>query len=218
MPNNDGESEESEIDASSSSEFESDSSEMTENETRIGRKIADCSEILVDLERQFGILREQLYKERINQVETQLQEIDSGRSQEYLGPLQALADRMNNRKEVAEYLKKCRLDNIRNKFDSEEQAALQDYVSEKVMAVDTLHEELLDKIRRLEEDSHNVDISWADWGANVRTNKVRGPGRKKAVTVTGPYIVYMLKEEDIIEDWTLIRKSMKRNDVVIAAS
>lgn len=46
MPNNDGESEESEIDASSSSEFESDSSEMTENETRIGRKIADCSEIL----------------------------------------------------------------------------------------------------------------------------------------------------------------------------
>lgn len=86
------------------------------------------------------------------------------------------------------------------------------------MAVDTLHEELLDKIRRLEEDSHNVDISWADWGANVRTNKVRGPGRKKAVTVTGPYIVYMLKEEDIIEDWTLIRKSMKRNDVVIAAS
>ena len=151
MPNNDGESEESEIDASSSSEFESDSSEMTENETRIGRKIADCSEILgkhstistyhhpvcinslffqhpVDLERQFGILREQLYKERINQVETQLQEIDSGRSQEYLGPLQALADRMNNRKEVAEYLKKCRLDNIRNKFDSEEQAALQDYL------------------------------------------------------------------------------------------
>lgn len=78
------------------------------------------------------------------------------------------------------------------------------------MAVDNLHEELLEKIRRLEEDSNNVDISWADWSTNVRTNKVRGPGRKKAVTVTGPYIVYMLKEEDIIEDWTIIRKSMKR--------
>lgn len=73
-----------------------------------------------------------------------------------------------------------------------------------------IYDELMDKIRRLEEDRHNVDISWADWGTNARTNKVRGPGRKKAVTVSGPYIVYMLAEEDILEDWRVIRKALKK--------
>jgi len=33
----------------------------------------------------------------------------------------------------------------------------------------------------------------ADWGTDKRQSKVRGPGRKKAVTVTGPYVVYMLR-------------------------
>lgn len=31
--------------------------------------------------------------------------------------------------------------------------------------------------------------------------------RKKPVTVTGPYIVYMLNEMDILEDWAAIRKA-----------
>lgn len=65
-------------------------------------------------------------------------------------------------------------------------------------------------MRRLEEDRHNVDISWADWGTSTRTSKVRGPGKKKAITVTGPYIVYMLSDEDILEDWKIIRKALKR--------
>ena len=32
--------------------------------------------------------------------------------------------------------------------------------------------------------------------------------RKKPVTVTGPYIVYMLSEPNIIDDWTTIKKSL----------
>lgn len=132
-------------------------------------------------------------------------------SQEYLGPLQALADRMNARKEVAEILKKYRLENIRHKYESEEQASRQNYESEKQLAVDRLMEEINEKIRRLEEDSHNVDIYWGDWGTNSRSNKVRGPGKKKPVTVQGPYIVYMLHDEEIMDDWTVIRKAMKGN-------
>lgn len=176
------------------------------------------------------MLREELYKERIKwvaqvhwvqiindfihrQVDNQLHEIENGMSKEYLGPLQSLADRMNGRKEVAEILKKFRLENIRHKYESEEQAARQNYESEKQLAVDKLFEELNEKIRRLEEDSHNVDISWTNWESNVRSSKVRGPGRKKPVTVTGPYIVYMLREEEIMEDWTLIRKTLKASRI-----
>jgi breast cancer metastasis-suppressor 1-like protein len=147
------------------------------------------------------------------QVDTQLHEIENGMSQEYLGPLQALADRMNARKEVAEILKKYRLENIRHKFESEEQAAKQNYESEKQMAVDRLLDELNEKIRRLEEDSHNADICWADFETNSKSNKVRGPGRKKPVTVSGPYIVYMLRDEEILADYAEIRKVLKGNRI-----
>lgn len=37
--------------------------------------------------------------------------------------------------------------------------------------------------------------------------------RKKPVTVSGPYIVYMLREADIIDDWTLIKKSLQQQRV-----
>lgn len=79
------------------------------------------------------------------------------------------------------------------------------------MTMDYLREDLMERIRRLEEDRHNVEISWDNWGNDKRQSKVRGPGRKKAVTVTGPYVVYMLREEDIMEDWTIIRKALKRS-------
>jgi breast cancer metastasis-suppressor 1 and related proteins len=125
---------------------------------------------------------------------------------------------MNSRKEVADILKKYRMENIKHKFESEEQAARQHFESEKSLAMDNLYDELMEKIRRLEEDRHNVDISWADWGTSIRTNKVRGPGRKKAVTVTGPYIVYQLRDEDILEDWTVIRKALKRSYETTAAA
>lgn len=84
--------------------------------------------------------------------------------------------------------------------------------------MDYIYEELMEKIRKLEEDRHNVDISWADWGTSTRTSKVRGPGKKKAVTVTGPYIVYMLAEDDIMEDWKAIRKALKRSATTTASS
>jgi breast cancer metastasis-suppressor 1 and related proteins len=165
------------------------------------------------------LLREQLYRERINQVDQQLSEVRVGRSEQYLEPLQQLNDNMNTRKEVADILKKYRMENINHKFESEEQAAQQHFESEKKLAMDNLYDELMEKIRRLEEDRHNVDISWADWGTSIRTNKaVRGPGRKKAVTVSGPYIVYMLRDEDILEDWTAIRKALKRSYETTAAA
>ncbi|KFB53078.1 breast cancer metastasis-suppressor 1 [Anopheles sinensis] len=186
-----------------------DSSEMSEGEC--DRRRASCLENLSNLEKQFSILKEQLYKERINQLDYKLQEIRSGRSEEYINPMNGLLEVMNCRKEVAKVLKRYRNDNIQNKFDGEVQAAYQHFDSEKNLTVDVISEELMDKVRRLEEDRHNVDISWADWGTSTRTAKVRGPGRKKAVTVSGPYIVYMLREEEILEDWTSIRKALKRS-------
>lgn len=80
-----------------------------------------------DLENQFSILREQLFQERMKQNDLQLNEVRSGRSQEYLEPLKQLTDHMQNRIEVAGVLKRLRLDNANHKFLCEEQAAKQHY-------------------------------------------------------------------------------------------
>lgn len=95
---------------------------------------------IAHLERQFSILREQLYCERINQVDTQLTEIRGGRSQEYLAPLQRLNENMRIRTEVAGILKQYRLENIRHKFLSEEQGASQHFEVSRSSAMCTVCE------------------------------------------------------------------------------
>lgn len=183
-----------------------DSSEMDEGECEIRR--TQLIQHVQDLEDQFGQLREQLYRERLAQVELQLSEVKAGRSPEYLSKLQELEDNLQSRTEVAGILRQLRLANIRNKFEAEEQAALQNFESEKSLAWDFYHNELEETIKRLEEDRHNVEINWGEGGEYGSRSRSRS--RRKAVTVSGPYIVYMLKPQDIMEDWTLIRKALKR--------
>ena len=149
-----------------------------------------------------------LYRERITQVDTKLCEVRVGKSEEYLIPLERLKENMKTKQEVAEILKQFRLQNIQNKYDAEEQAALQNFKSEKELIWDAIHSDLQEKIRRLEEDKNNVDIHadlWLNSSGRRRRNHTE---RRRAVSVSGPYIVYMLRDEDILEDWALIKKSI----------
>ncbi|XP_018331750.1 breast cancer metastasis-suppressor 1-like protein [Agrilus planipennis] len=193
-----------------SSEDEADSDESSEmDEGECEQRRNECMDNLSELERQFTVLREQLYRERIAQVDHQLVEVKEGRSQEYLGPLQELQENKRIRIKVADILRRLRLNNVRNKFEAEEQAALQNFESEKSLAWDYFYDDLMNTIRRLEEDRHNSELNWGDgleWGSRSRSRS-----RRKAVTVSGPYIVYMLRPQDIMEDWTLIRKALKRS-------
>jgi breast cancer metastasis-suppressor 1-like protein len=99
--------------------------------------------------------------------------------------------------------------------------------------MDSIKESLNEKIRRLEEDRNQVGLLECDpflksrsllsfSGSGVfRGDDNRGQEsrekdkRRKPITVTGPYIVYMLSDADIMEDWTMIRKALtatKRKD------
>lgn len=138
----------------------------------------------------------------------QLAEVKSGKSPEYMAALRDLHENMRIRIEVAGILRQLRLQSITNQFEAEEQAALQNFESEKNLACDYYYSELMETIRRLEEDRHNSEISWGEGGEWCSRSRSRS--RRKAVTVSGPYIVYMLKQQDIIEDWTIIRKALKR--------
>ncbi|XP_043438536.1 breast cancer metastasis-suppressor 1 isoform X3 [Prionailurus bengalensis] len=88
------------------------------------------------------------------------------------------------------------------------------FQSEKLLLYDTLQGELQERIQRLEEDRQSLDISSEWWddrlhaGSSAKTWDSLPPSkRKKAPLVSGPYIVYMLQEIDILEDWTAIKKA-----------
>ena len=85
------------------------------------------------------------------------------------------------------------------------------FQSEKDLLWDSLKADLEEKIHMLEEDKHNVDFLWDATSSKSRRRKadpMDPDRRKKPVTVTGPYIVYMLSEPNIIDDWTTIKKSL----------
>lgn len=115
---------------------------------------------------------------------------------------------MKTKTEVAGVLKQLRLQNIQHKFLAEEQAAQQNFESEKGLVYDAIYSDLQEKIRRLEEDRNNVDIHADLWLSSSGRKRRNHTDRRRAVSVTGPYIVYMLNDSEILEDWALIKKSM----------
>ncbi|RWS17124.1 breast cancer metastasis-suppressor 1-like protein isoform X2 [Dinothrombium tinctorium] len=242
----------SEFGASASEEESSDIDEE-EYERRRNMFFAE----MADLEKQFLALKEQLYAERLTQIDRKFEEVKAGRAQEYLQPLEELQEHMRTRTEVAGILKKFKLANAECQYNAEILAAKQHLEvsmhcvdvassvalkltfknihsqSETQILKEQIRQDLEDKVKRLEEDKNSVDSDfWTESSitkkrkkyGNITSNGYEyGPGRdqlnlpdrrRKPVTVSGPYIVYMLKDADIIEDWTSIRKAIKASTSV----
>ncbi|KAM9293988.1 breast cancer metastasis-suppressor 1-like protein [Gastrophryne carolinensis] len=210
-PENEGSSTEEDDTESSSGSEEGDSSEMDDEDCE--RRRMECLDEMSNLEKQFTDLKDQLYKERLSQVDAKLQEVIAGKAPEYLDPLAALQENMRIRTKVAGIYRELCLESVKNKHDCEIQAARQHCESEKLLLFDTVQSELEEKIRRLEEDRHSIDITSELWNDELQSRRKRkdpfSPEKKrKPVVVSGPYIVYMLQDLDILEDWTSIRKAM----------
>ncbi|KAL2081799.1 hypothetical protein ACEWY4_021617 [Coilia grayii] len=211
-PEQDASSSDEEDTVSSSVSEDGDSSEMDDEDCE--RRRLECLDEMTNLEKQFTNLKDQLYKERLSQVDLKLQEVIAGNAPEYLEPLATLQENMQIRTKVAGIYRELCLESVRNKYDCEMQAASQHWESEKLLLFDTVQSELEEKIRRLEEDRHSIDITSELWNDGLQSRKSKKkdpltPGKKKKpVVVSGPYIVYMLQDLDILEDWTAIRKAM----------
>ncbi|MBN3288090.1 BM1LA protein, partial [Polyodon spathula] len=214
-PEHDGSSSDEEDTESSSVSEDGDSSEMDDEDCE--RRRVECLDEMTNLEKQFTDLKDQLYKERLSQVDAKLQEVIAGKAQEYLEPLATLQDNMQIRSKVAGIYRELSLESVKNKYDCEIQAAFQHWESEKLLLFDTVQSELEEKIRRLEEDRHNIDITSELWNDEIqsRKNKKKDPfspdKKKKPVVVSDillSLILYMLQDLDILEDWTAIRKAM----------
>uniref|UniRef100_A0A8C7DG99 BRMS1 like transcriptional repressor b n=1 Tax=Oncorhynchus kisutch TaxID=8019 RepID=A0A8C7DG99_ONCKI len=173
------------------------------NDEDCERRRVECMDEMTTLEKQFGDLKEQLYKERLCQVDIKLQEVIAACAQEYLEPLANLQENMQIRTKVGGIYQELCLESVKNKYDCEIQAACQHWESEKLLLFDTVHSDLEEKIRRLEEDRHSIDITSELWNDVLISMKnlsfLLNPFPR-------PYIVYMLQDLDVLEDWTAIRK------------
>ncbi|XP_061599560.1 breast cancer metastasis-suppressor 1-like protein-A isoform X2 [Cololabis saira] len=204
-------SDEEDSDTSSVSE-DGDSSEMDEEDCE--RRRMECLDEMSTLEKQFTDLKDQLYRERLSQVNCKLSEVEVGRAAEYLEPLAVLLENMQVRTKVAGIYRELCLESVKNKYDCEIQAACQHWESEKLLLFDTVQSELEEKIRRLEEDRQSIDITSELWNDEVSGRKKRRDAlspdkkRRRPSVVSGPYIVYMLPDLDVLEDWTAIRKAV----------
>merc|ERR1711971_371972 len=94
-----------------------DSSDMDVEECE--KKREEFIEDISELEGQFAVLREQLYRERLSQIETKLEEVGNGRALEYPQPLEELQEAMRVQLEVGQILRKLRQENIQIKFEAE---------------------------------------------------------------------------------------------------
>ncbi|XP_075401462.1 breast cancer metastasis-suppressor 1 isoform X1 [Tenrec ecaudatus] len=221
-PELNGEEDESEEERSGSpTESEEESSEMDDEDYE--RRRSECVSEMLDLEKQFSELKEKLFRERLSQLRLRLEEVGAERAPEYTEPLGGLQQSLKIRIQVAGIYKGFCLDVIRNKYECELQGAKQHLESEKLLLYDALQGELQGRIQRLEEDRQSLDISSEWWddklhprGSSTAWDTVPASKRKKAPLVSGPYIVYMLQEIDILEDWTAIKKPQDHDPIAPA--
>ncbi|KAL4123246.1 hypothetical protein QTP88_015454 [Uroleucon formosanum] len=206
---------------SSDSDTDNSSDLIEEENNRLEKKY---QEQLQSIESHFDSLKEMLANERIKEVEEKLVEVKMGTAKEYCIPLEELKKQMKSRLEVATVLRQFKLTNLKHKYESEEQAIRQNFENDKEILYDTIKAELEERIQRLEEARNEVDIDASLWLGRSLTRSGRGRGRRpyghvqpkrKPVIVSGPCIVYNLREHEILEDWTEIKKliaSSKRKE------
>lgn len=218
-------SETSETNSSSEDESEAESSEL--DEEFCTQRRSSCVTQMSSIEKEFNDVRDRLFEERHLQVTIKLKQVNMGTSREYLQRLKALENEKQRKIRVIDALKMYRLDSLKLILDAERFANNQNLNNEKQLLRERIHADLDDRIHKLEEDRDNVDVellqgtikhedSHSQYSKNKKeTTKNHNSShrrKRKPATVTGPYIVYMLKETDIMDDWAAIKRAISIKD------
>lgn len=176
----------------------------------------ECLEKMADLEQQFYQLREHLFKEKTAQVTEKLKEVQAGTAKEYKEPVQRYNENLTKRQRIADIRLELQKKNIANKKDGEIQSAKQTLENNKNLIYDEMLQEIEDKISRLKQDRHNTDIT-SDILGEAQPSRKKRPNssamndkRRRPVAVSGPYIVYNLSEDKILDDYRAIKMALKQ--------
>jgi len=163
-----------------------------EAEDRRQKYVSDMS----DLEKQFADLKEQLYKERITQIDDQLGKVTqmnwekkkknsvneitnhaySMDAKEYTGPLKQLENDCHIRTEVAGFLKHYKMINLENQLQCELQSAEQHFQNEERDLCNALMAEFEEKLRKAEEERHTAEMYSDLWCDDSFRNRKKRKG------------------------------------------
>ncbi|XP_060859133.1 breast cancer metastasis-suppressor 1-like protein isoform X2 [Metopolophium dirhodum] len=200
-----------------------DTSDLDEGENdRTDKKM---QERLLAIEKCFDTLKTLLFNEKMKEVDRKLVEVRLGTAEEYLKPSQELKNQKEHKLELIKARRVVQSINAKNKYEAEKQAIIQNFENNKEILYDTIKADLEKKIQQLEEARNEVDIDAALWSGHSLTCSGRGRGhgrgrgrgkrpyghvqpKQKPVIVSEPCIVYNLRENEILEDWISIKKSL----------
>ncbi|MBN3274456.1 BRM1L protein, partial [Polyodon spathula] len=158
------------------------------------RRRIECLDEMSDLEKQFMGLKEKLFEERLNQVKAKLEEVIAGKAAEYIEPVAALQKNMKIRTEVAEWWN----DKLRSKKSTRRCDPTKPEKKRKPVLVSGI----LSLRRNVTEYIAGGHSTLVPARAVIAT-VMQSVGN----TLSGPYIVYMLQDISILEDWTAIKKA-----------
>jgi breast cancer metastasis-suppressor 1-like protein len=100
------------------------------------------------------------------------------------------------------------LQNIQNKYDEEVASAEQNFQELIQVTKRKMIATIQEKIRRLHEETIVAELTKENGSRKRKRNSefLLPDKRKKPVTVNGPYVIYMLRDMDIMEDLYDIRR------------
>lgn len=158
-----------------------------------------CVREMCKIEASFCDVKTLYYDERIQQVDTDLTAVET--SSGYVEKVERLKHERQQVIKMNRYMRKLKISQINVILTAEKFANQQNSNNEKDILIGRFNTKL-DKLQRnLENDREDAELVTV-------CNKERKVMCSNPVQVNGPYIVYMLREADIIQDCIAIKRAI----------
>uniref|UniRef100_A0A915HFG0 Uncharacterized protein n=1 Tax=Romanomermis culicivorax TaxID=13658 RepID=A0A915HFG0_ROMCU len=202
-----------------------------------------CAKKMAKLEQQFSQIKEALYHERMQLVESQLNQVKEETNDEYKRRLDVIEENYLKTSEMNDKLYKFQLNEAKIIYESEKFCAQRDYENRLRLLCDRIEEDINDKIKKLENDKHSADVEFELWQREQKWDKIHenghkkeeikedspsesikfnwkksakkngGDKKKKPVLVSGPYVIYNLLPQEIEQDYMCIQRAIIEADL-----
>jgi len=183
---------------------QSSSYEDTDDDYYVEWRQACCDE-MIKIETSFCDVRTLYHDERIQQVESLLDHVET--SSAFLGKMQLLLKQRHDAIKMNRFIRRLKLNQINIVLTAEKFANQQNSQNEKEILIARFNTKL-DKLQKnLETDREDAELVTCTTSNNDDDQRVVC---SNPVEVDGPYIVYMLKEADIIQDWIAMKKAVNK--------
>lgn len=159
-------------------------------------------------------MKEQIYKEKLNMLKKQLQQVIDGSHPELLRKIKKLEQQGKERMRLAEVTRNAELESVEHNFIRERKEAVEEFEQKKIDLKEHLINELEDRKRNIENEGLSLDLNGGDFFEvkPVNTRKLRRrpndplPMPEKRRKASPSPFTYLLSDELIMEDLRILSK------------